>query len=182
MVVYSDELCHWAKGSVGKNHKYIKREWKNGRWRYYYSGAKLPSLGLNARKKLKDYEKTARAELDFGTDAFGTRISTESYGFPDDPYAEMRQRQNEMHQYASKSSKLARQAEKAKSAYDKAEFEYEANRYAELAANSTEKWNRQVEWVSKHKELQSKYNATFLGKAENSIQKGKTFVQSLFKR
>ena len=23
MVVYSDELCHWAKGSVGKNHKYI---------------------------------------------------------------------------------------------------------------------------------------------------------------
>lgn len=34
MVAYSDELCHWAKGSVGKNHKYLKREWKNGRWRY----------------------------------------------------------------------------------------------------------------------------------------------------
>lgn len=31
MVVYSDELCHWAKGSVGKNHKYIKREWKYNR-------------------------------------------------------------------------------------------------------------------------------------------------------
>lgn len=59
MVVYSDELCHWAKGSVGKNHKYIEREWKNGRWRYYYPEAKIPSLGLNARKKLKDYEKDA---------------------------------------------------------------------------------------------------------------------------
>lgn len=182
MVVYSDELCHGIKGWTKPGHKYIKREWKNGRWRYYYSGAKVPSLGLNARKELKDFEKTARAELDFGTDAFGTRISTESYGFPDDVYADMRQRQNEMHEYASKSSKLARQAEKAKSAYDKAEFEYEANRYAKLAANSIEKWNRQVEWVSKHKELQSKYNATFLGKAENSIHKGKTFVQSLLKR
>ena len=50
MVVYSDELCHWAKGSVGKNHKYIKREWKNGRWRYYYPEAKIPSLGLTSRE------------------------------------------------------------------------------------------------------------------------------------
>lgn len=55
MVVYSDELCHWAKGSVGKNHKYIKREWKNGRWRYYYPEAKIPSLKAKAEEIAKKY-------------------------------------------------------------------------------------------------------------------------------
>lgn len=35
---YSDELYHFGirKGWTKKNHKYIKREWKNGRWVYYY--------------------------------------------------------------------------------------------------------------------------------------------------
>lgn len=37
MVVYSDELCHGIKGWTKPGHKYLKREWKNGRWRYYYS-------------------------------------------------------------------------------------------------------------------------------------------------
>lgn len=50
MVVYSDELCHWAKGSVGKNHKYLKREWKNGRWHYYYSTNYDKSLRGTARR------------------------------------------------------------------------------------------------------------------------------------
>lgn len=70
MVVYSDELCHWAKGSVGKNHKYIKREWKNGRWHYYYSTNYDKSLrgtirrvsGADARdyanEKIRDYNRS----------------------------------------------------------------------------------------------------------------------------
>lgn len=37
MVVYSDELCHGIRGWTKPGHKYIKREWKNGHWRYYYS-------------------------------------------------------------------------------------------------------------------------------------------------
>lgn len=36
-LVSTDELMHYAKGSEGKNHKYYKREWKNGGWQYYYS-------------------------------------------------------------------------------------------------------------------------------------------------
>ena len=50
MVVYSDELCHWAKGSTTKDHKYIRREWKNGRWRYYYSKTPDKSLGGTIRR------------------------------------------------------------------------------------------------------------------------------------
>lgn len=36
----SEYLQHWGslKGRQRKNHKYIKREWKNGRWVYYYPG------------------------------------------------------------------------------------------------------------------------------------------------
>lgn len=36
-LVSTDELMHYAKGAERKNHKYYKREWKNGRWQYYYS-------------------------------------------------------------------------------------------------------------------------------------------------
>ena len=35
----SNELYHWGiqKGQERPNHKYIEREWKNGRWVYTYS-------------------------------------------------------------------------------------------------------------------------------------------------
>lgn len=59
MVVYSDELCHWAKGSARKNHKYLKREWKNGRWRYWYSTDYDKSISGTIRRisgaDLRDY-------------------------------------------------------------------------------------------------------------------------------
>ena len=36
--VSDDELMHWGikKGEARDDHKYIKREWKNGRWQYTY--------------------------------------------------------------------------------------------------------------------------------------------------
>ena len=35
--VDSNELYHWfGKGESAKNHKYIKREWKQGKWKYTY--------------------------------------------------------------------------------------------------------------------------------------------------
>lgn len=36
--VSQDELYHawFKKGEAAKNHKYIRREWRNGQWRYYY--------------------------------------------------------------------------------------------------------------------------------------------------
>lgn len=37
--INSDELYHWGiqKGQERPNHKYIKRDWKNGHWVYTYS-------------------------------------------------------------------------------------------------------------------------------------------------
>ena len=45
--VYGDTLMHW---------KYIKREWKNGRWVYYYDDSKYQ----DAKKKVSDYEAGVR--------------------------------------------------------------------------------------------------------------------------
>lgn len=45
------ELYHWlGKGKAAKEHKYIKREWKNGRWQYWCDQAQLKSdinAGIN---------------------------------------------------------------------------------------------------------------------------------------
>lgn len=152
MVVYSDELCHWAKGSVGKNHKYIKREWKNGQWRYYYPEAKIPSLGLNARKKLKDYEKTAVVttvdKYESNGDSVGMRTTT-TIGDP-------------------------------KRVYEKRDNAYKAlreDRSDEYAKRDFEESNK---WISGHVDLQMAYNKTLLGQAEDKIKRGKAFIKSLF--
>lgn len=34
---FSNQLMHYAKGSTAKDHKYIKREYRNGKWRYTYT-------------------------------------------------------------------------------------------------------------------------------------------------
>lgn len=36
MDIFEQELLHYAKGSTKKNAKYAKREFRNGRWVYYY--------------------------------------------------------------------------------------------------------------------------------------------------
>lgn len=43
--INSNELYHWGiqKGQERPNHKYIKRDWKNGRWVYTYSQPNLSS-------------------------------------------------------------------------------------------------------------------------------------------
>ena len=79
-----NELCHaMRKGAQKADHKYIYREWKNGRWVYYYEdGTRLKELpkGMNYKTnkqvkteqkateaakvelKVKEEEKTARKE------------------------------------------------------------------------------------------------------------------------
>lgn len=37
-LTYDRELYHWLKkGESKEDHKYVRREWKNGRWVYYYN-------------------------------------------------------------------------------------------------------------------------------------------------
>ena len=47
-LVDEDELYHWARGEQSKNHKYVKREKKNGKWVYYYSDAHTSGSGAHA--------------------------------------------------------------------------------------------------------------------------------------
>lgn len=64
-----NELMHWEN----KNHKYIKREWKNGGWQYYYGDVKnghrsallsgISKLsGANARTNYKAQQTTVNAK------------------------------------------------------------------------------------------------------------------------
>lgn len=55
--VSDEELMHWG------DYKYIKREWKNGRWVYYYEDEeeiKLKAEHKKAQEELKTAKKNAR--------------------------------------------------------------------------------------------------------------------------
>ena len=49
-------LQHWGfkKGEERKDHKYIKREWKNGRWQYYYDNGKGSHTNLKLVSRVAD--------------------------------------------------------------------------------------------------------------------------------
>lgn len=49
-VYFGGTLEHSAKGSERKNHKYTKREWKNGRWVYTYDSVKMDSKGTHGMR------------------------------------------------------------------------------------------------------------------------------------
>lgn len=56
-------LCHWGlkKGEEKEDHKYTKREWKNGRWVYWYdNGTGMKSTGNISQEALKrNFEQDA---------------------------------------------------------------------------------------------------------------------------
>ena len=197
MVVYSDELCHWAKGSVGKNHKYLKREWKNGRWRYYYATAKPISLGLDERKALKAYEKTAKVTRMDKFKTKGNSIASEMsiiVGNPKEVYKErdaayrsmreassnIKKADRDIEQYSSnprKLLKLQERKERSQKVDDARRKKYEATQAYDNAAKDYKEAN---DWISGHVDLQMKYNKTLLGQAEDKIKRGKAFIKSLF--
>lgn len=48
---YYRNLCHGIpKGGARPDHKYIKREWRNGRWYYYYEDTKTGRTTVNIEK------------------------------------------------------------------------------------------------------------------------------------
>lgn len=48
VIITEDELYH------SRSHKYSKREWKNGRWRYWYEDVKSLSSTIFPKKRTKD--------------------------------------------------------------------------------------------------------------------------------
>lgn len=86
MTVYSDELCHGIKGWTKPGHKYLTREWKNGRWRYYYSKTPDKSLGGTIRRisgyDAREYAEQAKRAYEHKKIASDTY---ERYSFSKDP-------------------------------------------------------------------------------------------------
>lgn len=54
-------LIH-KSGDERENHKYVKREWKNGRWKYWYKNA-ADKLGFDERKALKEKEEVLDKQI-----------------------------------------------------------------------------------------------------------------------
>lgn len=61
----SDELQHWLKkGEQKDDHKYIKREWKNGRWQYWYKTNSLAGKAKNTiNKKATDTKNDVKTAI-----------------------------------------------------------------------------------------------------------------------
>lgn len=60
------ELYHgWLKkGEQSEDHKYIRREWKNGRWVYYYEDDPKNQLGSNFRTTAEIEQEKAQREAE----------------------------------------------------------------------------------------------------------------------
>ena len=70
MSTYNRALYHGAKkGSERPNHKYIRREWKNGRWYYYYEDSVTGKVDVSIEKTkiertVNDAADNARRSID----------------------------------------------------------------------------------------------------------------------
>ena len=56
-LIEENELYHYARGEQVKNHKYVKRERKNGKWVYYYTDAHTNGLKFSPDKKTYSYQE-----------------------------------------------------------------------------------------------------------------------------
>ena len=56
----SEELVHWLKrGEQAEDHKYVKREWRNGRWQYWYANDNLGNKTSNVLNSIRTNVKTS---------------------------------------------------------------------------------------------------------------------------
>ena len=168
MIVYSDELCHWAKGSVGKNHKYVKREWKKGKWVYTYPKNSSPSIseriGIKQRRELKAHEKMAKP-----------------YGGVSNMYDRQQSQYDRMVSEWQKSKEIEQDIKNldpsnpvdlVKKLVKKRDYEG-AKFKSQLAENELKET---TDWVVKHYALQRRYDATWLGHASDSINRAKSWL------
>lgn len=56
----SEELAHSTKGSAWKNHKYISKFFKNGKWVYIYKGGANNSVDINNKPTTTEYTRINR--------------------------------------------------------------------------------------------------------------------------
>ena len=168
MVVYSNELCHWAKGSTTKDHKYIKREWKNGRWVYTYPYKKSLSdrLGINQARALKSHEAEAKR-----------------YGGVSGMY----ERQSELYDKVLSEARTAKTIKDDLASLDKSDnllkdvkrlsLNRKYNESIKKSKDSEKKLAETNDWIVKHYKLQRQYDVTFLGKVSDTINRGKSWIK-----
>lgn len=162
--VSANELYHWGlkKGEQKKDHKYIDREWKNGRWVYYYEDKKgnrkdlttvnkiVEATGSNAKKRYQDadydnpnsnYQKSRREYQDAYNDV-------SNYHYVQDP----------------KSGKLVavydEPSRRQKKRFKKAEEEWSTQKYS-------------------HDKVVSQYEGTLVEKVDKGRKKVKDLVNKL---
>lgn len=168
MIVYSDELCHWAKGSTRKDHKYLKREWKNGHWVYTYPYKKSLSdyLGINQSRALREHESQVKR---YGGISGMYKRQSELY---DTMLSEARTANSIKSDLASldKSNDVLKSVKKLS-------LNRKYNEAVNKSKNAEQKLKETNDWIVKHYELQRKYDATFLGKVSDQINRGKSWIK-----
>lgn len=79
--VSKDDLCHkwYKKGDEADEHKYTRREWKNGRWVYYYEDGSKSSTSKSTRNYITqaEAEQKRKEEEQKRKDALAKKVEKE---------------------------------------------------------------------------------------------------------
>ena len=171
-----DELMHWGikKGEAKKDHKYIRRYWKNNRWVYVYDDGKGGKRDLKMLTKVADLagadekERLRRSKKNYLRET-GNSDSIRTANF----------RTLAMYYNRNSANKRVKDMEL------QAVRGYINPKYAK--AKQEEKESRTLfnkAYLAKDQYERSKkaYDKTIIGFSENTINKGKNFINNLFKK
>ena len=172
-----DELMH-------KSHKYIKRYWKNDKWRYVYKDSKGKEKDLKVLSKLADlagadekeqyrrvnekYEKAGYKGLDEETALNYThrRINDAQDRYSEVSFARAYPESN----IAKKNPNLITMSDK------------NFKKLKESSNATIKKANADAKMIGDHVSKRKAYEKTLIGFTETTINKGNNFINNLFKK
>ena len=171
-----DELMHWGikKGEAKKDHKYIRRYWKNNRWVYVYDDGKGGKRDLKMLTKVADLagadekEKLRRSKENYLRET-GNSDSIRTANF----------RTSAMRYNRDSTSKTVKDMElQAVRGYTNPN--YAKAKQEEKKARTS--FNKAYLAKDQYERSKKAYGKTIMGFSENMINKGKNFINNLFKK
>lgn len=151
---YEEELYHIAKKTAPrKDHKYLKREWKNGRWKYYYDFASAKKDRKTAiNNKINQWKNNVKV----GADKIKADVKTEAKKTTDKAVDATLKRTNE------NAAKLNKLVDKAKEVVNKL-YDDPKNMYDVTTSSYKEKMEK-VKETKEWKEIVAKQDPEYVKK------------------
>lgn len=167
-------LEHSAKGSQKKDHKYLSRIWKNGKWLYQYA---KKAYGSQAREDMDKYDDIYRKTMSNRMDAIETSRKARENG---DKRLEDRAEEYYDQNYARGTVALTRASNASSKYYDSAAYKVDkaTGRYAkdEMKRYLKEGGTKQGEYYNRRLD---EYNKSIGGKTEKVSKAAKRSAEKV---